>query len=271
VTYNTDATALEAILRRDRTLIGVAISIIVVVCWAYIASIAEHMRTPVAGIDDMITPEAAEWSLGDAASVLVMWSVMMVGMMLPTAARPILLYAYLGRRAAADEPPFTPAIWLALGYALSWIAFSLIATAVQWALESASLLTPTMASKSAALCGALLLLAGLYQVSPLKSACLARCQAPLGFIERQGGFRHDAQGSIALGWRHGLALIGCCWALMALLFISGVMNIVWMAVIGFFLLIEKLLASGPLLSRMSGVALILAGAAVLLQALWIAG
>jgi predicted metal-binding membrane protein len=136
----------------------------------------------------------------------------------------------------------------------------------QWGLERAALLTPMMAGASGIVGGCLLIVAGLYQWSPLKDVCLRQCQAPWLFVQRHGGFRRDAKGSIALGARHGAYCIGCCWALMALLFVGGVMNILWIAALAILVLVEKVIPAGRQISGIVGAGLIACGAWLLVSA-----
>jgi len=167
----------------------------------------------------------------------------------------VLLYARVGRQAAIQGKPFASSNWFFGGYLSAWVAFALVATLAQWALQSASLLTPMMESANTLFGGALLIAAGLYQWTPLKDACLRQCQAPLQFIQRHGGFRRDAKGSLGLGFRHGGYCVGCCWTLMALLFVGGVMNLLWVAVLAAVVLIEKLFPLGVWMTRISGLLL----------------
>jgi predicted metal-binding membrane protein len=187
----------------------------------------------------------------------------MVGMMTPPVAPMILIYARVARQAASRGTPFAPAGWFALGYFLAWTAFAAAATALQWCLERLLLVAPMAGQAAPSLGGALLVAAGLYQWTPLKNACLAGCQAPLQFIQQHGGFRAARRASAALGLRHGLYCLGCCWALMLLLFVGGVMNLLWIAALGALVLAEKLIP-GRLVQRAAGVAMIAAGLALLL-------
>jgi predicted metal-binding membrane protein len=139
------------------------------------------------------------------------------------------------------------------GYILAWIGFALIATTAQWALDRALLLTPMMEITGSLLGGLVLIAIGIYQWSPLKDVCLRECQAPLAFIQRHGGFRQAPLGSLSLGLRHGLFCVGCCWPLMSLLFIGGVMNVLWITGLAFFVLVEKVVPAGRILSRIAGV------------------
>src|SRR5208282_2367329 len=145
-----------------------------------------------------------------------------------------------------------PAGWFAAGYLLAWTSFAALATTAQYGLERVALLTPMMASANKWFGAAILFAAGAYQFAPLKDSCLASCRAPLSFVLRHGGFRADAVGSLSLGFRHGLYCIGCCWALMALLFVGGVMNILWIAGLMIFVLVEKIIPAGRYVSRAVG-------------------
>ena len=169
------------------------------------------------------------------------------------------------RQAWFNDKPFAATAWFVGGYLLAWIAFSLAATAAQWALERAALLTPTMASASNILGGVVLIVAGLYQWTLLKEACLLHCQSPLTFILRRGGFRSDPAAALALGARHVIYCIGCCWAPSVLLFVGGVMNLFWIAALAFFVLLEKVIPSGRINSRVAGVIFIAWGGWLLLQ------
>src|SRR6516225_67202 len=173
----------------------------------------------------------------------------------------------IGRQAARQGTPLAASAYFAAGYLLSWIGFALVATSAQWALERAALLTPMMAGASDMFSGAVLVAAGFYQWTPLKDACLRQCQAPWLFIQRHGGFRSDASGALALGARHGAYCIGCCWALMALLFVGGVMNVLWIAAIAILVLAEKVIPSGRVTSRTDGAGLFAGGAWLLAQTL----
>jgi predicted metal-binding membrane protein len=178
----------------------------------------------------------------------------------PGLLRLILIYARVGRQASAQGKPFAATGWFATGYLLTWVGFALIATAAQWALERMALLDPMMVGTSQMFGGIVPIAAGVYQWTPLKDTCLAQCQSPLLFIHRHGGFHRDPSASLALGLRHGAHCVGCCWALMALLFVGGVMNVLWIATIYAFVLIEKIVPVGRLISRVAGVGFVAAGA-----------
>jgi predicted metal-binding membrane protein len=211
------------------------------------------------GMAAMAAPAARPWMPATFIFMFAMWAVMMVGMMLPSAAPMLLIHARVARQSITRGRPFAPTAWFAGGYLMAWTLFSVAATAAQWALDRALLITPMMASASPYLGAGILIAAGSYQWSPLKDVCLTQCQAPLLFIQRNGGFRRDASGSLRLGLRHGLYCVGCCWALMALLFVGGVMNVLWIAAIAIFVLLEKAVPAGRLVSRLAGTALVAAG------------
>jgi predicted metal-binding membrane protein len=245
-------TFVEKALRRDRSVTTAAIATIVLLAWIYVILLARQMSSgseTMNGMAGMAMPEPA-WDASRFGLTFVMWAVMMVAMMLPSAAPMILLYARVGRSAAANGAVFAPTLWFGAGYGLAWAGFSALATLAQFALSQAALITP-MAAISSRWLGALVLLAvGLYQWTPLKEGCLTRCRTPLSFIQSHGGFKAGA--SVRLGLLHGLYCIGCCWMLMALLFIGGVMNLLWIAALAILVLLEKLLPAGPWIGRIAG-------------------
>src|SRR5215467_14568753 len=242
-------TALETVLRRDRLVVAGALGVIVALAWGYVLWLADDMdmggmdmtgfRMIPAGIGIML-PANEPWRAIEFAYVFAMWVVMMVGMMAPSAAPMILMYARVGRQGRIAGKPLAATGWFAAGYFLAWIGFSLAATLVQWMIERAALLDSRMRSASDVLGGIVLIAAGVYQWSPLKNVCLAQCQSPIGFLMRYGGFRGDLPGCLLIGLRHGAYCIGCCWALMALLFVGGVMNVLWIALLALLVLLEKL-------------------------------
>jgi predicted metal-binding membrane protein len=267
----TDA-PLETVLRRERFIVAGSLGAVIALAWTYLLWLAADMdmggmdmsgfRMVPAGIG-LMAPAAAPWSAVEFAFVFAMWAVMMVGMMAPSAAPMILMYARVGRQADAEGKTLAATGWFAAGYFLSWIGFSLAATLVQWLIERAALLDFRMASASNVLGGVVLIAVGVYQWSPLKDACLAQCRSPIGFLMRYGGFRGDVQGCLILGFRHGSYCIGCCWLLMALLFVGGVMNVLWIALLALLVLLEKLAPFGRRIARAAGAACVGAGAAML--------
>ncbi|MCZ6828408.1 MAG: DUF2182 domain-containing protein [Gammaproteobacteria bacterium] len=209
--------------------------------------------TPLAG---MMALRAA-WSPSYFLLMLLMWWVMMLAMMLPSAAPMILLYATVNRSKRERGNPFAPTGIFGAGYVIAWGAFSFIATLLQWSLEEAALLSPMMESSSLWFGAALLIAAGIYQLTPLKQACLKNCQSPLGFLMHH--WRPGRQGALIMGLEHGAYCLGCCWVLMGLLFFGGVMNLLWIAGLAVFVMIEKIVIN-PWISRYSGLILILWGA-----------
>jgi predicted metal-binding membrane protein len=267
--------AIEAVLRRDRAIVIAALATLTALAWAYLWWLADDME--MGGMDmsgfrmiptgmGLMAPAAAPWKGIEFAFVFAMWAVMMIGMMTPSAAPMIMIYARVGRQTAREGKPLAASAYFVAGYLLAWIGFALLATSAQWALDRSGLLTPTMAGANDVFGGAVLIAAGLYQWTPLKDACLRHCQAPFWFIQRHGGFRAGARGALALGFRHGGYCIGCCWALMAVLFVGGVMNVVWIAALAILVLAEKVVPAGRALSRIAGAGLIAAGAWLSLQA-----
>jgi predicted metal-binding membrane protein len=260
--------ALTALLKRDRAIVAACLIALLIFTWAYMLWLADDMQ--MGGMDmsgfrmipagaSVMMPATEPWQPIEFAFVFVMWAVMMIGMMTPSVAPLIMIYAHVGRQAVAQQQPFAASAWLAMGYLLAWIVFSAVATIAQWAVERRGWLTPTMAGASDTLGGLTLIAAGLYQWTPLKDACLRQCQAPLQFIQRHGGFHGDAIGSLVVGARHGLYCVGCCWVLMALLFVGGVMNVLWIAGLMIFVLVEKVVPVGRLISRISGLGFLAAG------------
>ena len=268
-------TALEAVLRHDRAVVIAALAIITALAWADLAWLADDMA--MGGMDmtgyrmipagrGLMMPADVPWQPIEFGYVFVMWVVMMIGMMMPSAAPMILIYARVGRQAAVQGKPFAASGWFAGGYFLAWTTFSLVATSAQWALERAALLTPMMESASYGLGAAVLILAGIYQWTPLKESCLSHCRSPLLFIQQHGGFRREPFGALSLGFRHGIYCIGCCWALMALLFVGGVMNLYWIAVLAILVLLEKIVPFGRHVARIAGLCFIVSGAWLLAKA-----
>ncbi|RVD53828.1 DUF2182 domain-containing protein [Mesorhizobium sp. M7A.F.Ca.ET.027.03.2.1] len=277
-------TALEAVLRRDRAVVMAALVVIAVLAWAYVLWLAATMVMPgsplpdggggdMAGMDmagmDMgaaMAPGFRPWALGDFAFTFTMWAVMMVGMMTPSVAPMLLLYAGVGRKARADGRPIASTGWFFAGYLAVWVVFSLLATGAQWLLARLALLDPSMETGSAILGGLVLIAAGLYQWTPMKGVCLRQCQAPIAFLAGRGGFRSAPLGALRLGIDHGAYCLGCCWALMALLFVGGVMNVLWIAGIAILVLLEKTVPTGQLIPRFSGALMAAIGIWIVFQA-----
>jgi predicted metal-binding membrane protein len=275
---------------RERLIIGLCLAVVVGLAWLYLATVGmELMPMPaeapadaasdqgaMAGMDmsdmDMSTGEIAGMdmsgmdmaAMGGGAGALsfgllaAMWIVMMIGMMLPSASPMVVMMARLDRAQGARAAPLARAGWFSLGYVLAWTGFSLVAAAVQVGLQQALLLgAHDMALASPIVSGAVLIAAGLYQWTPLKTICLAKCRSPVGFL--LGRWRPGARGALALGLEHGLYCLGCCWVLMALLFVAGVMALPWVAALAALVLVEKLAPSGEWFAKAGGVAMAGAG------------
>lgn len=273
-------TSLETIFRRDRQTVIAALVILTALAWGYLLWLARDMAVPqgapaMSGMDmrgmdmgDMampVAPQVHSWSGADFLFSFAMWVVMMAGMMMPSAAPTILLHARVARHAQAQQKPFAATGWFAAGYLLAWSVFSLLAAGLQAALSRAALLTPMLATTNGVIGGGILIAVGLYQWSNLKYRCLTHCRAPLQFIQQHGGFKGRPLPALDLGFRHGLYCIGCCGALMLLLFVGGVMSIIWIAGLAILVLLEKVMSDGRNVSRLVGLALIIGGISMIFQ------
>jgi predicted metal-binding membrane protein len=208
----------------------------------------------------------ASWTALEFITMLMMWWVMMLGMMLPAAAPMILMFATVSRRRRDQGRTYVPTAVFAAGYLLAWGGYSLAATLLQGLLERAALLTPMMTSASPIFGGVLFVAAGAYQFTPLKHACLRQCRSPFEFILNR--WRDGVRGALAMGFHHGLFCLGCCWAVMALLFVGGVMNLIWVALLAAFVLAEKLFPAGLWVARGGGAGMVLWGCFLLWPALF---
>lgn len=265
---------MEALLRRDRMLVSAGMIVIGALCWWHLlggagtgmstAKMTTWSFPPPVHLGEPAAWEPAYWGL-----MLAMWWVMMIAMMLPSAAPIVLLYAKVQRhnwKQAGNVDAVVPTLAFLLGYLLAWLLFSALATCLQWLLEHLGLVHGMlMWSSSHTLSGAFLLLAGVYQFSPLKSACLIQCRSPAAFLSRN--WRDGRRGALRLGVLHGLYCVGCCWVLMLLLFVGGVMNLVWIAGLALLVLLEKLLPRGDRLASVTGGLLLVAGLCLILQEL----
>jgi len=255
-TSKSDAGTIEKVLLQDRRLVVLALFSLSALAWAYLVVMARQMAVgdmTLMGMGTM-TMSQMPWSLLTFLLMFIMWSVMMVGMMVPSAAPMILLFARVQRRKLADQAPTARIAAFTTGYLLVWTSFSLIATGLQWTLTELRLLSPMMESTSQFLAVGVLLAAGIYQLTPLKLACLKQCQSPIGFLTMH--WKDGISGSLSMGIEHGMYCLGCCWLLMALLFVGGVMNLIWVAVIATFVLLEKVAPKGEIIGRVGGVLLI---------------
>jgi len=257
-------TALETVLKRDRMIVLGGLAGITALAWAYTGYLARD-RGRIGMTMDMAMPHMQAWGVLDLLLVGIMWAVMMVAMMVPGAVPMLLMYTTINRRRRAQQQPYVPTVVFLGGYLLVWTGFSVLAMLVQWGLHSAALLSTMMVSTSPILGGLVLLAAGTWQWTPLKYICLTRCRSPLGFLMTD--WREGQRGALIMGLRHGTYCVGCCWFLMALLFVAGVMNLLWVALIAAFVLVEKVVPRGDLVGRLAGAGLVVAGLVMLGQAL----
>ncbi len=242
---------LSPLQRWDQSLLIASLSALALLAWAYLFYLDNNMSGMNAGL--------RPWLAVDFLMMFLMWAVMMVGMMVPTAMRAILIYARIAARGQSGKPLIAPGYLFAGGYIVIWTAFSAAATAMQWGLERAALLSPMMVSNSAGLGAVLLIAAGIYQLTPLKDACLKHCQSPIMYLA--SNYKSGLPQAFLLGLKHGSYCLGCCWVLMGLLFLGGVMNLLWILAISLFVFAEKLLPAAIRSTRLSGGLMILAGLA----------
>jgi predicted metal-binding membrane protein len=232
---------------RDRALILSGLAFITALSWAYMWYLA---RDPMA----MCMANMDPWAAADLLAMFLMWTVMMVAMMIPSASPMILAFAGINHMRREQVPRYVSVGALVLGYIAAWTVFSAAATLAQAALHSATLLSPMMIGTSQKFGGLVLLGAGIFQWTPVKNICLRRCRSPLGFILTE--WRDGSMGAFQMGLWQGIYCVGCCWLLMALLFVAGVMSLWWVAAIAAFVLIEKVTPAGPIIARAAGFILI---------------
>jgi predicted metal-binding membrane protein len=256
----------EAVLRRDRVVVVAALIVVIALCWIWIVtgagmgmSAIEMTRMP---RDMVMTP--AVWTPAYAALMFVMWWVMMVAMMLPSAAPVLLIFARMSRHGRGIDRRWMPTACFAAGYLAVWAGFSVAATALQWTLEGTGLLSAMMVTTATWLGAVILVGAGLWQFAPLKRVCLRYCRSPIGFLT--SSWRPGNAGAFRMGLAHGAHCLGCCWFLMALLFFGGVMNLWWIGGLAVYILIEKLFPIGQRLSYAVGLGLVAWGVSLLVMA-----
>jgi predicted metal-binding membrane protein len=236
---------------------------ITVLAWTYLWYLARDMATPMDA--EMMMGQMQPLGAVDFGLAFTMWAVMMTAMMVPSAAPVILLFANVQHKRQAQARPYVPTGVFVLGYLAVWYGFAAVASLAQGGLHAAALLSPQLTSTSPLLGGLLLVAAGVFQWSPLKSVCLAHCRNPVTFLMTE--WRDGTKGAFITGLRHGAFCLGCCWVLMALLFVLGIMNLVWIAVLAGFVLFEKVAPAGPWVGRITGVLLVGWGAWVIVAAL----
>lgn len=244
--------------RRDRVVVGAGLTLICLLSWIYLFRMARDMYAHPENC--MMNMVSNAWTPEYFGMTLLMWAVMMVAMMVPSVTPMILTFATINRkRLASGRPHVATGIFL-FGYLAIWTAFSLVATFLQWTLHAAALMAPATLTVGPAIGGGLLIIAGAYQWTPWKDRCLAKCVSPLDFLLTE--WRDGAGGAAIMGLRHGLFCTGCCAMLMVLLFVAGVMNLLWVATLGGLVLVEKLLPSGQRTSHAFGALFVLAGIAL---------
>ncbi len=253
------ASPVAAASRRDRALIIGCIVLITALAWAYLI----HLNGLMAPSSEAATVTATmgmvmnqPWGVRDVFFTFVMWAVMMVGMMTP-AALPVLLLFTGAHARRAERGVASAVVMFGLGYIAVWLGFSACATAAQWALHQGALSSSMMATSSTPAAGAILIAVGAYQLTPLKTGCLVHCRSPLGFLMSHWG--DGSGGAFLMGVRHGVFCLGCCWALMGVLLVVGVMNLTWVGVLTVFILLEKIGPAGLRLARVGGAMLIAFG------------
>jgi predicted metal-binding membrane protein len=256
------AQPLAALPRRDRFLISTCLALIAALAWVYLIRLDRQMSSSMQ-YDSMMAAmgmsTSLPWTRTDVLFTFLMWTVMMVGMMAGSALPVLLLFG--SARAARGESHVPVAVLVfGLGYAAIWAGFSACAALAQWALHQAAMLSPAMSTSNQRVGGAILIGAGLYQLTPFKGACLTRCRSPLGFL--MTNWRDGDLGAFGMGMRHGAYCLGCCWALMCVLFVVGVMNLVWVAALSVLVLAEKIAPGAAILTRVAGAAMIAAGVLV---------
>jgi predicted metal-binding membrane protein len=271
----------EQLLRRDRLIVFAGLILLTSLAWTYLYYLTTQMSmgsNSLPGImsssstelesaypgDGMAIPDLMKltpWTAIDALFMFLMWAVMMLGMMLPSATPMILLYARVVRHSAKNTEPLIHTSAFLAGYVVVWTIFSITATAMQYGLEQAALLSPMMTSASPMFGGIVLLVAAVYQWTPYKNACLRRCRSPVWFLSTY--WRDGANGALRMGLAHGAYCLGCCWALMLLLFVGGVMNLLCIAAITIFVLAEKVLPRGHDIGRVGAIILGLSGIALI--------
>jgi predicted metal-binding membrane protein len=287
-------TALERALNLDRVIVATALVLVLLISWIYVLSgagmdmsaftmssvdmalgrmdpkqidIGNRMGAMSTAISRMAMPVA--WTVDYSVLMFFMWWIMMIAMMLPSAAPMILLHAKIARSSSAGAN-MSAAPWstvsFTFGYLLCWAAFSMVAVALQRAFESLGILSPMMLNSTNALfAGGILVLAGLYQMTPLKKACLEHCRSPIAFLSQN--WRDGSGGALVMGLQHGVYCLGCCWGLMAILFFGGIMNLYWIIGLAVIVFLEKLLPAGPRLGQVTGALLLAWGATFFYSAL----
>jgi predicted metal-binding membrane protein len=248
----------DRLLRREQLLVSSCLAAVIMISWAYML----HMAWGMSGAGAEITLACLmNWGSGNIAHMFIMWAIMMVAMMFPSATPMILMFTTLNEGQREIQRPLIPTGLFVLGYFLVWTSYSALAAMAQWGLHVATLLSHNLVITSPLLGGILLVAAGVFQWTPFRDACMSKCRSPLGFLMAE--WREGRLGALIMGLKHGLNCVGCCWLLMLLSFVLGIMNMVWMAIVTGFMLVEKAYPRSQWVSRTSGLILIAWG-------LWVA-
>lgn len=254
-------TTLKTVLRHDRAIVAVGLLGAVVVMWVWLVPTSLDMYGRMDGLAAWMMQD--HWDVRYGVLIFLMWTAMMVGMMLPSAMPAILLFSNVVGTARQADGAILKTFVFSGGYLLTWTAFSLLATLLQWGLAEMRLLSPMMEAGNPVFAGLILMAAGAYQWAPLKRVCLTQCRSPLDYVTQH--WRPGVVGALRMGVGHGLFCVGCCWVLMLLLFAGGVMSLAVIGAITLLVLLEKLAPFGHLSSRLTGVAMVGLGLWVLLS------
>jgi predicted metal-binding membrane protein len=251
----------QAVGKRDRNIVLTGLAAVIFTAAIYTVFMAGQFNKP---MDVALMPSTHSDMVGARGFLMlfIMWAVMQVAMMSPTAVPMILMHGKIERHRQPGKVPFFRIALFFFGYVILWALFSAVFAVLQIGLRSAALLSPTMGSASPLLSGGILIAAGLFQFSHLKQACLKQCRSPVTYLMTE--WRNGRVGALFMGLKHGAHCVGCCWVIMALLFVAGVMNLFWMAAITTFVLIEKLAARGEYFGRIVGVGLIIWGTLIII-------
>ena len=255
--------SLEYLIKKDRIVIISGLFFITILSWLYIIYLYNQMVYMDMNALFFAMPMTPEWTATDFILLFLMWLVMMIAMMTPSVAPLILIFATVNRQRRQQDRPFVNTFYLMTGYFLVWAAFSFAATSLQWLLQQISMLNPEMKTTSKILGSAILILAGIFQFTPLKQTCLKHSRSPLGFVLHH--WKEGKQGALKMGIENGFYCVGCCWMLMVLLFVAGIMNLLWVALIALFVLVEKISPGIKWIPYVAGLVLIVYGVLLLVR------
>ncbi len=265
-----NSSIIETVVKRDRLILIGGLVAVVLLSWVYILAgagmdMTAFEMTAMTRNPTAVIMQPAVWTPAYALFMFFMWWVMMIAMMIPSASPMILLFAAINSKLRAKSAPFVSTGVFCIGYIIAWGGFSLLATALQWGLERFGLMSTMMIATSDLFSGLVLVIAGVYQLTPLKQACLRHCRSPIQFVTHH--WRKGRVGALRMGIEHGFFCLGCCWTLMALLFVGGVMNLFWIVGLAIFVLLEKIIPAGHQLGSLGGIGLIAWGGWMLTIAL----